>query len=264
VSRSRTPSRPATLEYLIATAKDCTRALLASAERSDFALPTHRFEWAMRESAASGSGHAPERLPPVGCRPRESLRGRVVRGVLVTVLADSDLGTPEFEQELVEILTMEGDAPAKAPGQVPDQLDGGRVGPMHIIKRAYERVTPDQALEPGSHIGPAWWRSGSTAGSLLGRVPRRTGRLRRARRPRRRRAAGATPARVRRCRRSAHRHQPERHIALELSSVPTAVVFWCPCAWVEPTAHPQRAKRGIGLATASHRGKASHWVQAGA
>jgi hypothetical protein len=99
----------------------------------------------------------------------------------------------------------------------------------------------------GSHIGPAWWRSESAAGSLFGRALRRTRRLRRARRSCRRRASGATPARVRRCRRSAHRHQPERHIALELTSVPTAIVCCCPCPWVERAAGPQRAKGGLAL-----------------
>jgi hypothetical protein len=58
---SRTPPRRGTVEYLVAVAKDWTRACFAGAQSSDFVLPAHRFEMGDAGVLAFRSGHAPER-----------------------------------------------------------------------------------------------------------------------------------------------------------------------------------------------------------
>jgi hypothetical protein len=108
--RSGTPPRIATIEYLVEVAKDWTLARFAAAEHSEFTFVPHRFElW--------GAGVRRHALPP-GSReaasPFDAIR-RAVRptvwshSTLVTLLADSHTGTVEFEQEMVEILAMDGE-----------------------------------------------------------------------------------------------------------------------------------------------------------
>lgn len=109
-SRSGTPPRTATIEYLVEVAKDWTRARFAAAEGSDFVLVAHRFDL----RGARVRRHA---LPPdsrEAASPFDAIR-RVPsptvwsHSTLVTLLADSHTGTDEFEQEMVEILAMDGE-----------------------------------------------------------------------------------------------------------------------------------------------------------
>lgn len=108
--RSGTPPRIATIEYLVEVAKDWTLARFAAAESSEFVLGSHRFE-------LSGAGFRRHALPPdsrEGASPFDAVRRAPTPTVwshctLVTLLADSDTGTVEFEQEMVEILAMDGE-----------------------------------------------------------------------------------------------------------------------------------------------------------
>ena len=108
--KSGTPLRVATAEYLVEVAKDWTVACFAAAENSEFVLRPHRF-------ALSGAGvrrHAlapdsPEAASPLDAVRRAPAPTAWSHSTLVTLLADSDTGTVEFEQEMVEILAMEGE-----------------------------------------------------------------------------------------------------------------------------------------------------------
>jgi hypothetical protein len=108
--RSGTPPRIATIEYLVEAAKDWTLARFAAAEHSEFLLDPHRFE-------LCGSRVRRHALPPdspEAASPFDAIR-RVPRptvwshSTLVTLLADCQTGTVEFEQEMVEILAMDGE-----------------------------------------------------------------------------------------------------------------------------------------------------------
>jgi hypothetical protein len=98
-----------TLEYVVEVAKDWTRARFASAQTPDFALPPHRFELfgaAVRRRAVS-----PASLE--GQSPFDAIRQSPhpvawTHSTTVTLLADSDAGTAEYDREAVEILAMEG------------------------------------------------------------------------------------------------------------------------------------------------------------
>jgi hypothetical protein len=108
--RSGTPPRIATIEYLVEVAKDWTVARFAAAESSEFILGSHRFE-------LSGSGvrrhalaaHSREAASPFDAIRRASRPTAWSHSTLVTLLADSDTGTVEFDQEMVEILAMDGE-----------------------------------------------------------------------------------------------------------------------------------------------------------
>lgn len=111
MSTSRTPPRPATVEYLVAVAKDWTRSCFAAAQSSDFALPAHRFEMGeagvRRVRLPAGSREA---SCPLDAVPRVPAATVWSHAVIVTLLADSDTATLDFDQEMVEILAMDGDA----------------------------------------------------------------------------------------------------------------------------------------------------------
>jgi hypothetical protein len=104
------PPRIATIEYLVEVAKDWTLARFAAAESSEFALGPHRFEL----GAAGVRRHAlaPDSLEaasPLDALQRAPTPTAWSHSTLVTLLADCDTGTVEFEQEMVEILAMEGE-----------------------------------------------------------------------------------------------------------------------------------------------------------
>jgi hypothetical protein len=108
--RSGTPPRIATVEYLVEVAKDWTLARFAAAQRSDFVLGPHRFEL----SGAGVRRHAlapdsPEAASPFDVVRRAPTPTAWSHSTLVTLLADSDTGTVEFEQEMVEVLAMDGE-----------------------------------------------------------------------------------------------------------------------------------------------------------
>jgi hypothetical protein len=107
--RSGTPSRIATIEYLVEVVKDWTLARFAAAETSEFVLVPHRFE--LRGARVRRRALAP------GCReaasPLDAIRRAPIPTVwthstLVTLLAESASRTVEFEREMVEILAMDG------------------------------------------------------------------------------------------------------------------------------------------------------------
>jgi hypothetical protein len=108
--RSGTPPRIATIEYLVEVAKDWTLACFAAAEHSEFVLVPHRFELrgagVRRHALSPGSREAASPFDAI----RRAARPTVwSHSTLVTLLADSHTGTVEFEQEMVEILAMDGE-----------------------------------------------------------------------------------------------------------------------------------------------------------
>ena len=123
----------ATVEQLVGVAKEWTRARFAAAQSSGFVLPAHRFE-------PSGTGFRRSALAE-GCAEANGPCDVVARvttptvwshSAIVTVLADSEGDTLEFEQEVVEILAMDGDAvlaEAAAVIRVPGL--GVCLGPFH-------------------------------------------------------------------------------------------------------------------------------------
>ena len=104
------PPRIATIEYLVEVAKDWTLARFAAAQSSEFVLGPYRFE--LRGVGVRRYALAPD--SPEAASPLEAVRRAPTptawsHNTLVTLLADSDTGTLEFEQEMIEILAMEGE-----------------------------------------------------------------------------------------------------------------------------------------------------------
>jgi hypothetical protein len=100
----------ATVEYLVEVAKDWTLARFATAQDSDFAFAAHRFELhdagIRRQTLAPGSPEAASPVDAVAWVPAPTAWSR---SAVVTLLADLDTGTVEFDQEMVEILAMDGE-----------------------------------------------------------------------------------------------------------------------------------------------------------
>jgi hypothetical protein len=98
-----------TLEYVVEVAKDWTNARFAEAHTADFALAPHRFEL----FGAAVHRRAISPLSLEGQSPFDAVR-RVehptawAHGTVLTMLADSESGTAQYDQEAVEILAMEG------------------------------------------------------------------------------------------------------------------------------------------------------------
>ena len=131
--RSGTPPRMATVEYLLAVAKDWTRARFAAEQGSEFVLAAHRFELCeagvRRVALAAGS---PEATCPFDAVARVLTPTVWSHGTVVTLLADSDTGTLEFEQEVIEILAMDGEAVlAEAATVIRIPGLGACLGPFH-------------------------------------------------------------------------------------------------------------------------------------
>ena len=131
--RSGTPPRIATIEYLVEVAKDWTLARFAAAEHSEFILVPHRFElWGARVRRHALRPESREAASPFDAIPRASRPTVWSHSTLVTLLADSLTGTVEFDQEMIEILAMDGEmvlaeaAPViRTPGLAPC------LGPFH-------------------------------------------------------------------------------------------------------------------------------------
>jgi hypothetical protein len=105
-----TPPRLATLDYLAEVAKDWAVSSFAAAEDGDFVLVPHRFELdrhtVRRRPLSPVSSEASDPLAAVGHA------GHPVawaRSDVVTLLADSESGSVEYQQEIVEILGVEED-----------------------------------------------------------------------------------------------------------------------------------------------------------
>jgi hypothetical protein len=103
-------SRVSTLDYLVEVAKDWAFGAFAAAEDSDFVLVPHRFELdahiVRRHRLSRRSREAVNPLRAVG-RPADAMTW--ARAQVVTLLADCDSGSVEYEQEVVEILGVEED-----------------------------------------------------------------------------------------------------------------------------------------------------------
>jgi hypothetical protein len=96
------------LEQVVRTAKQWTLARFALAQSTDFALAAHRFEacgGAVRRHAISPQ--SPEGQSPFDAVQRARRPTAWAHPAVVTVLSDSDAGTIEYEQEVVEILAMD-------------------------------------------------------------------------------------------------------------------------------------------------------------
>jgi hypothetical protein len=101
----------ATVEHLVAVAKEWTLARFAAAQSSRFVLSAQRFEPAetgfrrfpLAERCAEAAG-------PCDVVARVTTPTVWSHTAIVTVLADSEQDTLEFEQEVIEILAMDGDA----------------------------------------------------------------------------------------------------------------------------------------------------------
>ncbi|HUE28405.1 MAG TPA: hypothetical protein VMP89_16640 [Solirubrobacteraceae bacterium] len=91
-------------------AKDWTLARFAAAQSSEFALAPHRFELSgadiCRQALAPDSPEAASPFDAIRQAPAPTAWSHSTN---VTMLADSEAGTLEFEQEMVEILAMEGE-----------------------------------------------------------------------------------------------------------------------------------------------------------
>ena len=104
------PPRIAEIEYLIETAKEWTASRFASAQRSEFTLPAHRFELTVtgvrRRRVKPGSLEAESPLDAVTELANPSAWSH---GTVITLLIDTAERTSAVEQEVVEILAVDGD-----------------------------------------------------------------------------------------------------------------------------------------------------------
>ena len=108
--RSGTPPRIATIEYLVEAVKDWTLARFEAAQSSEFVLVPHRFELRgarVRRHALAPDSH--EAASPFDAIRRAAVPTVWSHSTSVTLLADAETGTVEFEQEMVEILAMDGE-----------------------------------------------------------------------------------------------------------------------------------------------------------
>jgi len=105
-----TSPRIAEIHYLVELAKDWTVSCFASAQRSEFALAPHRFELTetgvRRRRVKPGSLEAVSPLDRLVDRPDPTAWSH---GTIVTLLVDSGSRTSAVEQEVVEILAVDGD-----------------------------------------------------------------------------------------------------------------------------------------------------------
>lgn len=107
---STSSPRIAEIEYLVEIAKDWTLGCFASAQSSEFALAPHRFELTgagvQRRRVRPGS---PEAASPLAVMADLANPTVWSHGTVVTLLVDSGPTTTAIEQEMVEILAVDGD-----------------------------------------------------------------------------------------------------------------------------------------------------------
>jgi hypothetical protein len=115
------------LDYLAEVAKDWARHRFAAANRSDFTLAPARFDLhrqgVRRRRVASGSTEAQS---PLAVAKQTSRPTAWCRSDVTMMLIDTDTGTVGYEQEIVEVLAVDGDElldeaafVARAPGFPP-------------------------------------------------------------------------------------------------------------------------------------------------
>jgi hypothetical protein len=102
--------RLATLDYLVEVAKDWTLSCFTAAEDSNYVLIPHRF-WleghtVRRRRISARSREAANPLKAIGVTKHPVVWAR---SDVITALADSESGTFDFQQEVVEILGVEED-----------------------------------------------------------------------------------------------------------------------------------------------------------
>jgi hypothetical protein len=99
-----------TLDYLSEVAKDWAEHQFAAAKRSDYALAPHRFE-------LRGTRVRRRRIPPPSAEAESplafaetSITGPTAwcRADTTLVLSDTETGTIAYEQEIVEVLVVDG------------------------------------------------------------------------------------------------------------------------------------------------------------
>jgi hypothetical protein len=107
---STSSPRIAEIEYLVEIAKDWTVGCFASAQRSEFTLAPHRFELTaagvQRRRVRPGS---PEAVSPLAVTADLANPTVWSHGTVVTLLVDVGSTTTAIEQEVVEILAVDGD-----------------------------------------------------------------------------------------------------------------------------------------------------------
>jgi hypothetical protein len=98
------------LGYLAEVAKDWVNSSFAATDDAQFTLAPHRFELAgatvRRRSLPAGS---PEATDPLPCSAPASGAVAWARSERVTLLVDTDSETVAVEQEVVEILAVDGE-----------------------------------------------------------------------------------------------------------------------------------------------------------
>jgi hypothetical protein len=101
-------TRLGSLEELVEVAKRWTLTRFALARKSHFALDPVRFElWGGVVRRHAISPESLEGRSPFDAVQRTSRPTVWAHGAVMTVLSDSDTGTVEYEQEVVEILAMD-------------------------------------------------------------------------------------------------------------------------------------------------------------
>jgi hypothetical protein len=113
------PAGTITVEALVEVTKEWTLARFAAAQSSEFVLPPHRFE--LHDAGIRWCALSPgslEATSPLDAVARVSTPTAWSRSTVVTLLADCETGTVEFEPEMVEILAMEGEAVLAEAGAV--------------------------------------------------------------------------------------------------------------------------------------------------
>jgi hypothetical protein len=108
------PRNPApllgTLDYLAEVAKDWAQHRVAAAKRNDFVLPGHRFELrgtrVRRRRIPPGS---PEAESPLAFATTTTGPTAWCRADTTLVFSDTETETVVYEQEIVEVLVVDGD-----------------------------------------------------------------------------------------------------------------------------------------------------------
>ena len=127
LEQEQIPPLLGSLDYLVEVAKDWATHRFATANRSDFTLAPSRFDLhrhgVRRRQVASGSAEAES---PLAVAEQTSRPTAWCRGDVATILIDTDTGTVGYEQEIVEVLAIDGDEllaeaafVARAPGLPP-------------------------------------------------------------------------------------------------------------------------------------------------
>jgi hypothetical protein len=127
LEQGQIPPLVGSLEYLAEVAKDWARHRFATASRSAFILAPSRFELhrhgVRRRRVPPGSAEAES---PLAVAEQTTRPTAWCRGDVTMILIDSETGTVGYEQEIVEVLAVDGDDllaeaafVARAPGLPP-------------------------------------------------------------------------------------------------------------------------------------------------